>query len=303
MRHPSAAFILLSLVLPGPALAWGAAGHAVVAEIAEARSSGPALTQVYNLLAVDLHGHLDEVASWADAWRETHKETGAWHFVDIPIDAVGYDPARDCKDGACVVAKLAEFEAVLADRRQPVAARVEALKYVVHFVGDVHQPLHAGENHDMGGNRVKVNYFGQTTIYGKVPMNLHAVWDSAMLDRRLKIQEGFDLHVAELQAATSSFAATLSAGIGPRQTEDWTRPGFAPVRWANEAHDLARDVAYRGIAAPGQASPEGPVELGEAYDSAAWPTVELQLERGGVRLAAALDQALGKKAGKRSKKG
>jgi hypothetical protein len=302
MRRPSAIFALLLLAAPAPALAWGAAGHAIVAEIAEARLSGPALTQIYNLLAVDLHGHLEEVASWADAWREAHKETGAWHFVDIPIDAASYDPARDCKDGACVVAKLAEYEAILADRSQKVAARVEALKYVVHFVGDVHQPLHAGENHDQGGNRVKVSYFGQATVYGKLPMNLHAVWDSAMLDRRLKIQEGFDLHVAELQAATTGFAATLSSGIGPRQAADWTRPGFAPVRWANEAHDLARDVAYRGIAAPGQASPGGPVELGEAYDVAAWPTVELQLGRGGVRLAAALDQALGAKAGKRPKR-
>jgi len=92
-----------------------------------------------------------------------------------PAEPSGYVATRDCPNGACVVAKIEQFERVLADRQASERERLEALKYLVHFIGDMHQPLHASNNHDRGGNDVTVTFVGRQT-------NLHAVWDSGIIE-------------------------------------------------------------------------------------------------------------------------
>ena len=288
-----AAILSAGLVAAPAARAWGVVGHAVVADIAEARLGPAALTQVYNLLALDLHGHLDEVSSWADDYRGPHAETGPWHYVDIQIGDTAYDPTRDCANQDCVIARTDEFIRVLADRARLPEERLQALKFVVHFVGDLHQPLHSGENHDQGGNKIPVDFMGQTIAYGKYKMNLHSVWDTAIIERRLAAHEGPNAHAADLRQGAALIADRLRADIRPRDAKVWLAPPATPAAWALDAHDLARDYAYRGIARPGEPSPSETVALGADYDTMAWAVVQLQLERAGVRLAAVLNRALG----------
>ena len=118
----------------GPAFAWGTEGHRIVAEIAEQFLEPEAAHQVRDLLALENATTLADVSNWADQIRAQRPETAPWHFVDIPITAPGYDAARDCPDKNCIVAKLDQFIAELHDRNLSPTDRLEALKFVVHFV-------------------------------------------------------------------------------------------------------------------------------------------------------------------------
>jgi len=291
-RLAIAALTLAALTAAPPAEAWGVVGHAVVADIAEARLKPAALTQVYNLLALDLQGHLDQISSWADEYRGPHPETGPWHYVDIQIGDTAYVPTRDCANRDCVVARTDDFIRVLADRTRPPADRLQALKFVVHFVGDLHQPLHSGENHDQGGNTIPIDFRGQTIVYGKYKMNLHSVWDTAVIERRVAVREGPNAHAADLRQDAARLADGLRADIRPQDARRWLAPPFTAAAWALDAHDLARDYAYRGIARPGEPSPTATVPLGADYDTMAWAVIQVQLERAGVRLAEVLNRAL-----------
>lgn len=125
-----------------PALAWGPNGHAIVADHCRDAFDRHGAQADRALLASEGQQTLDQIASWADEHRVSHRETAPWHFVDIPLDANTYDDARDCRGGNCVVAKIGDFAKVLGDPSEDVVTRTQALKYLVHFIGDVHQPLH-----------------------------------------------------------------------------------------------------------------------------------------------------------------
>src|SRR5689334_14950394 len=139
----------------GSALAWGQEGHRVVALIAERHLTPAARAEAAQLLAIEGASGMAAVASWADDFRSTHRQTAPWHFVNIPLAAAGYDHARDCPDEQSVVAKPNEFAAVLADRSARDRKRALALKFLIHLVADLHQPLHASDRHDRGGNEVQ----------------------------------------------------------------------------------------------------------------------------------------------------
>jgi hypothetical protein len=193
-RKGSGIFVVASAIFYcSHAWAWGPEGHAIVAEIAETRLSGPVRDQITQLLrGDDSHAqHLDQIASWPDAVRPSRPESAPWHFVDIPLDAAAYDAGRDCKGGDCVVAAIQRFVSVLGDRSAEPAARLEALKFIVHFVGDIHQPLHCVDDFskfpppegDKGGNKVHLTYFGK-------PMNFHSLWDGGIIEEALDIELG-----------------------------------------------------------------------------------------------------------------
>jgi hypothetical protein len=266
-----------------PAHAWGPEGHAIVADIAEAHLTPSAAAQVAQLLTLDGHSHLDEIASWPDEIRHVRPETAHWHYVDIPLASSDYDPARDCANGNCVIAKIVEFTGVLSNPSADPAARVEALKWVVHFVGDLHQPLHAENSNDRGGNDVKLTYFGK-------PTNLHAIWDGGIIEHVTGLQIGpsftFD------HPAVATVARGLDAAIIPANRQEWAPEGllgnFQPwvVSWAIEGHAAAQLVAYPYLPSAGQ------VDWSDTYQAQAWPVVELQLQRAGVRLAEILNEAL-----------
>ena len=150
------AVLVLLAGTAGPALAWGYEGHRIVAEIAEQYLEPLTVRQVRELLALENATTLAEVSTWADEIRPRRPETAPWHFVDIPVHpapgtSAAYDAARDCPRGDCVVAAIERFAAVLRDKDAAPRRRLEALKWVVHFVADIHQPLHCADDNDRGG--------------------------------------------------------------------------------------------------------------------------------------------------------
>jgi hypothetical protein len=259
--------LLLVCLLAGRAIyAWGSAGHKVVAQIAETRLDPQAAAEVRQILGPDRS--LVDIANLADDVRDRRPETEHWHFVDIPLDATAYDPARDCPGGQCIVGAIERFRRELATPGLPLETRFDALYNLVHFVGDLHQPLHCVDHHDRGGNDLKVEFLGK-------PGNLHRVWDSGILDWILHYRPGrWELLARRLGRISRTEQAAWSGG--------------SPEQWAMESHDLARDVVYRF-----PRTPSGPVALGRAYVQRSAPVVREQLAKAGIRLAYLLNQTLG----------
>jgi len=255
------ALLFTLLIAIDAALAWGPEGHSAVARIAAQNLTPQARDKIQALLTP--HETLAVISSWADDVRNDHPETGPWHYIDIPLAASAIDMARECPSGNCVVQKIEDFEAVLKDKSASEASRREALEFVVHYVGDLHQPLHCSDNNDKGGNMVQVIFFGR-------PDNLHAVWDSGII-RREK-QWGDQL------------ATTLNQRITPEQKKAWARGSVQD--WALESHAVAVKVVYGRL-------PQGsPPNLSDDYANAMLPVVEEQLEKAGIRLAYMLNEAL-----------
>ena len=267
------------------AAAWGPQGHAIVANIAEAHLNKTARGNVEKLLKRDGVAHLDEIASWADAIRDDHPNTAPWHYVDIPLSADGLDTNRDCAEHKCLVVQLVRHLRVLDDDDATSTAQTTALKFVVHLMGDLHQPLHTADNDDRGGNDTELTYFGQ-------PSNLHRVWDSAIIERALDLHTGPDFAID--RDATRAAAKRLDQAIRPAAAKQWTRGTLplqrrdAVVAWTNESHRLARAVAYSLLPEPPR--PDG---WSARYQQQTWPYAKVQLQRGGRRLAAMLNAVLG----------
>lgn len=241
-------------------LRWGPDGHRIVADIALQRLSPTAANETRRLLGGQ---NINEIASWADDEKRKLPATAPWHYIDIEIADTSYVPSRDCKANACVIWAVESRLAILADRNQPDSARASALKFVVHFVGDLHQPLHAGERADKGGNDVKLSFHGKLT-------NLHAVWDSGIL-LSFGQSDAEIVHQLDDDIARRKDIAALSGG--------------SVVQWVMESHDLARDVVYRNL--------PNSLEITPQYIDAARPVIYEQLLRGGLRLGALLERALG----------
>jgi len=250
-------FALMGLLLAQPALAWGPLGHRIVARLAEAQLTPRARAEVRHLLEAQGARHLSDVAVWADDLRDSDpalfKRTSRLHFVNLHSPDCLYDPPRDCPGGECVIAAIAHYAAVLGDRSRSEAERAQALDFVVHFVGDVHQPFHASSGHDAGGNDYQVRWHDRGT-------NLHRVWDSLMLD---------DAH--------------LSVAVYARMLQGERTPlpdGGTPVQWAEESCRIARE-AYPSART-----------LTAAYVERERPVAEQRLRQAGARLAALLDREL-----------
>jgi hypothetical protein len=265
------AFFLTPLI-PATVVAWGPEGHEIVASLAESRLSEDAKNGV-RLLIQD--ASLASIANWADEVRPQRDETYNWHFVDIPWEAAGFSDQRDCflpdspHRGAssdhqnCVVDRIEIFERVLADRNAPRQDRTEALKFLVHFVGDLHQPFHAlGEA--AGGNGIAVREFG-STVCGRRACNLHGAWDVGLI-RHTGL--GVDEYVARLNKLIAD--EQLSAG-------------GTPEGWANESHSYAQ-AAW--------------LDNGDSVDKEYYrkeiDVLNQRLALAGLRLAAALNQAFAK---------
>jgi predicted Rossmann-fold nucleotide-binding protein len=269
--------------------AYGPEGHALIADMAQANLMPAAKAEVLRLLALEGANGLDDVSSWADDYRSSHPETSSTHFVDIPLFEQSYDEMRDChydKDNkrvaelTCIVARLLHFAQVLSDSSKPDKDRLDALKWVTHLLGDVHQPLHAADNQDRGGNSISVAYFDKAN-------NLHAIWDSGIIERQygwiLGPKFSFD-HAAVRQAAEG-----MNAQITTEQRRAWA-PQFSLleqniVQWANESHLLA-SAAYLNVPATKGDDWQG------KYQATFWPIVREQLQKASVRLSAVLNLML-----------
>ena len=269
MTRPFALCLSLLLLLALPAHAWGPTGHRLVARLAEPQFAPATRAEVRRLLATERLHSLADVANWADELRERDPALGRrsakWHSVNLGEHDCRYVAARDCANGDCVVEAIGAQAAILADRARPDAERLQALKFVVHFVGDVHQPLHAGYARDRGGNTFQIHYRGKGS-------NLHAFWDGTLLNSR---GIGEAAYLRRLRAAGTGKPASAVA-YSPR----------APVEWAEQSCALVQQ--------PGFYPPSA--RIGDEYAARQRPTAERQLQLAGARLAALLDASLGEAA-------
>jgi hypothetical protein len=270
---------------PQHALAWGNEGHQVVAAIAQSYLTPRTRQRVEALLAADADARtahdLLSAATWADAWRTDHRETSDWHFANVELDGpdlksacYGFPPsARPVSTGPakdCVVDRVNAFAAELKDLATPQPERIMALKFLLHFVGDIHQPLHVADNHDRGGNCVQVSLGGARTA------NLHHFWDTVTVET--------------LGPDPVAVAAKLRASITADEKRRWERGD--PDTWAQEGFLVAKSSVYT-FASHASCDQAPPAPLPAGYAERAAPVAGLQLQRAGVRLAYLLNWALG----------
>jgi hypothetical protein len=255
--------------------AWGVQGHRLVALIAADQLSQAATLNVAWLLP---DSSLAQVAVWADQFVPANSQTGPWHYVNLPADATSYDRDRDCprQPGRaaddrwrdCVVDRIPYHQARLADRSLDRADRAIALKFLVHFIGDLHQPFHALDV-ARGGNDIPVVAFGSATCRRSdgtpASCNLHGIWDTTLIAHR--------------QLSDRQYLAKLSDHITRGRRNGWA--AGSPAAWAMESHALAKRALL-----PRQ----GVVD--EAYFRAHISAIDQRLVQGGLRLAAALNQSL-----------
>jgi hypothetical protein len=258
-----------SALIPSPALAWGKTGHRVVAAIADTQLSGLARANIEQILGPG--ESLDEAANWPDEMRSApepfwQKTATPWHYVTL--NGIIYDHAPPEGDA---LQALGRFSKTLQDPKASLADKQLALRFIVHLVGDLHQPLHVGKCCDKGGNDVKVTWFGK-------PTNLHAVWDSQIVD--------------EEQLSFTELAGKLERHISPQDVVKWW--DINPRDWISESAEI-RDIVYpttRDLPKP----PKGKKlkkatlpDLSYSYVYKFTPVMERRLSQAGVRLAAYLN--------------
>ena len=274
-----------ALLLGAPGCyAWAPQGHRTIGAIADRLLTPAAHAAVLQLLADDrdkfgnLSGRttLEAVSVWADEIRGTPAERPAWHYDDIPVCGAA-DKARYCPDGQCNTAQIERLSAVLADGAAPPRERNEALKWLVHLVGDIHQPLHAADNADAGGNRVEVVLEGVRT---RGHENLHRAWDNDLVQLALHAH-GRQRPPGD-SAALAAEAARLEREVGSGDAEGWAR----------ESNNLARNVAYRFPGFACNRVPRGVVRLDAPYLADAELVVRERVLLAGARLATLLNSKL-----------
>ncbi len=242
---------------PAPSVVWFNTGHRVVVRIALTRLTPGTIEAMRDLL-----GGQDpvEASLWADQIRGSRRDTGDLHFVNIPLDATAYDPATQCPKGRCIIAAIERDRTILADQSAPLPERAEALRFLLHLVGDLHQPLHVSDNGDRGGNDTEVSLLDRVT-------NLHKVWDGELIESAGMDEEQYFAHLKRRMDGLD--LAALERG--------------SVVDWAMEGHRVAVEDAYR--------LPRGN-NLGQAYLDDNLPRVDLAIIEAGVRLARILNEAL-----------
>ncbi|KAI4109975.1 MAG: hypothetical protein L6R37_000325 [Teloschistes peruensis] len=269
-----------SLVVPALALlasspvvnAWGVVGHATVATIADHYLTSQGRSYVSSLLGDGVT--MASVASWADNYRYTTagKFSAPFHFIDAednPPSACSVDLNRDCGAGGCIVSAIANYTQRVNDKRYTVAHRKESLEFLIHFLGDITQPLH-DEAELLGGNQIPVFWGGNKT-------NLHATWDTQMVE---KDAGGYS------QAVITSFAnkliAAIDSGAYSSQKSSWITcanvktASTCALSWAQDANQFNCAYVLK--------MDETNQELDGSYYSGAKPYIELQIAKGGYRL-------------------
>ena len=275
-RIALAVLVALALGSAASLQAWGGQGHRLIGLVAANHLTPVAKQNVARLLDGQT---LAAVASWADDQRTDNQQTGYWHYSNIPPNASGYDRDRDCPrqpevaPGSrgdrwrdCAVDRILYMEQRAADRALDRADRATALKYLVHFIGDLHQPFHA-LGVGRGGNDVLVRVFGSANCGNDqakpVPCNLHSVWDSRLIARRA--------------LDDAAYVAILEKLIAERK---WAgQPAGTPAEWAEQSWALGKKV----LVAPD-------TNIDDAYYRAHLPVIDERLALGAVRLAAVLNR-------------
>ncbi len=281
MRRLLPLLLALLALLPSPALAFWEYGHETLARIASANVTPKARREIAALLrhAPDMATPtcplktIEQASVWADCIKplgDRFSYAYNWHYQNVNV-CKPFDVKAACPDGNCVSAQIDRNARLLKDRKVPVRERLMALLFLVHFVGDLHQPLHAGDNADLGGNRVKADY----GIYSAEKLNLHSIWDGWLAERAISTPPSL----------TRVYSPAEKAEMTAGDTTDWSR----------ESWEISRDYAY-GIVRGGHpcdAPTDGHAKLTEAQIETLVPILRRQVERGGLRLARLLNEALG----------
>jgi hypothetical protein len=282
---PFVAAALPAFMFAAPAQAYWEFGHQTIARIAYANVTPRTQAAIRRLLAETPRLDTPEcpattiegASTWADCVKPLKGPDGKsrfgyaynWHFQDVNI-CQPFTLEEACKDGNCVSAQITRDVAILKNKRAPAKERAQALVFLIHFVGDLHQPLHAGEKNDKGGNDVAAVYGS----YGPKRFNLHSVWDGTLAERA--ITSGPSL--------VRRYPAAEKRRIAAGTVTDWSRESW------QVAHDVVYTSALQGDpCAPSPAK----VTLDEATIERIVPVARLEVERGGLRLAKLLDRALG----------
>ena len=270
----------LLLLLPAPALAWWEYGHETVGKIALAEVKPATRAKIRAMMRqgalldtptckVDT---VEGLAYWPDCiktLKDRFSYAYSWHYQNVDV-CKPFDLKSACADGNCVSAQVTRNAKLLADKSLNPRERLMALAFLFHFVGDLHQPLHAGDRSDRGGNDLKASY----GIFAGSRLNIHAVWDGYLAERAISTPPG------GATGLTGEVRPDMAAG----SVEDWSRENWA----------IARDAVYAAASPSGD--PCGPkiarTVLDEARIEALVPVLRLQVERGGMRLARLLDEAL-----------
>jgi hypothetical protein len=304
--------VTVLLFMPASAFGWGCMGHQVIAMLAYQELNPKAKSMADSLLAdlsaySGLHHFCSQpqlpafgiVSTWADDIRDIRPETAPWHFIDIPLSAQPsqYNSFCDSQKG-CVTSAIAQAVSILRGLQATPRQRTEALIFLIHFVGDIHQPLHAETNNDRGGNCFPVQYFKEQPVEGKAENfkpNLHGVWDTEIVELLVGSHGGPASFVRYIQQKYHA------------QAVRWQEEAPNYMRWAAESHQAALSVAYGYL--PAQVVIEQPVSvtlcsddnhvshrlavlhegIGSSYTSHVSPVIETQLARAGTRLAALLN--------------
>jgi hypothetical protein len=250
-----------SPVPPGAATleaAWWDLGHRIVARLADTRLTPRARAAVHQILEGQ---SLADASVWADNIKNYRHDADALHYINIPLGDTVYVPQQHCPSGRCIIVAIETDRRLVADPGTPPAARAEALRFLIHFMGDLHQPLHVGDDHDRGGNDREVTLLGHAT-------NLHKLWDGEMIDSLGLTQESY-----------FSYLRKRMASIDTKAMERGT-----VADWAMEGHRIAVRDVYGKLPSDGR--------IGLDYMRASRPIIDRQLIAAGVRLAAVLNQAL-----------
>jgi nuclease S1 len=278
MRKLIVSLAMISIAGAGSLLAWGSQGHRLVGLIAAERLTPAARAEVRRLLDGQT---LADVSNWADSIRSDQQQTYGWHFLNIPPDASGYDRDRDCPRAAgvaegsrsdrwrdCAVDRILFWEQRLADVTLDRADRAIALKFIVHFIGDLHQPFHT-LGVGRGGNDVNVRVFGDANCADEgekpFPCNLHSVWDNRLIARRNLDDRAY---LAQMQKLI------VDKRLG-------SQPAGTPAQWAEQSFRLAKDA----LVTPG-------ANIDEAYYQRNIAAIDERIALAGTRLAAVLNRAL-----------
>jgi S1/P1 Nuclease len=250
------------IFVPGRSWGWGREGHQIVAAVSEYYLDETTKVMIQSLIG---NNHLYSIATWADDVRRDRRDTRAWHYVNIPLGGT-YDAARDCAlPRSCIVAKIGDLIQVMKDKSRSREERAEALKFVVHFVGDIHQPMHTVKE-AAGGNSVHVTFLSSSRC-GSYECNLHAVWDSSLIEHTGLSRENYVGREEEL--------------IRTEKLDG--QAGGTPEQWANESLKLAQAAWV----------PNG-ADLDEQYYEQQIKVVDRQMALAGLRLAKLLNETIGK---------
>ena len=284
MKRIVAALLLPFLLLAQPAAAFWEYGHQTVASIAYANVTPRTRAAIGRILLAQAQfgtpgcpaRTIQEASVWPDCVKPLKDAAGksrfgyaySWHYQNVNIcQPFALEPA--CREGDCVSTQIDRQAAILADRRAPAKDRAMALAFLVHFVGDLHQPLHAGDKSDKGGNDAKAAY----GVYAPARLNLHSVWDGLLAERA----------ISSPPPLVRRYSAIDRARMGAGNVTDWSRESWQVARTAYE-------VAMHGD--PCRPTPPR-VTLTDADVEKLVPVMRNKVVKGGLRLARMLDRALG----------